>query len=214
VKVNIKTGDICQVEASDITESCEAKVTGDGTLKVSDTQDGFQFLWFHIGDFDNPDSRITVYLPADFLAEDVNVNSGAGTVSIESLHVEKLAISAGAGSITGKNLSADQVKVEGGIGSIKLQDVNFTDTDLNCGVGSMNISGQLNGRNKVECGIGGVNLDLTGNVDDYDIHVQSGIGAVRLNGSKLSENYTTDHNADNSITVDGGIGDVNININE
>jgi hypothetical protein len=213
-KLIIKTGDTFKVEAVNVSDSFEAKVTNDGTLKISDSHNDSQFLWFHFGGFDDPNSTVTVYLPAVFVAEDTNIESGAGSVNIEHLYTEELTISAGAGSISGNGITAEKTKIEGGFGSISFSDVNFTDTDLDCGVGSVNSNGVLTGGNQVNCGIGDVVLNLDGNVQDYNMEVDSGIGTISLNGKKLSDNYRLDNDADNSIKIDGGIGKVVINIGQ
>lgn len=211
-KLNIKTGDEFKVEAVNVSSDFEAKVTGNGTLSISDENHYFEFLWFHIGGFNHPNSIITLYLPADFVAEDAKISSGAGSVSVESLHADELDISAGAGSISGSDISADRVKVDGGVGSVSLNNVIFNNGDFNCGVGNLNMEGVLTGKNKIDCGVGEVDLNLQGNAEDYDLDVNSGIGSIRLNGVKLKDGYKTDNDADNSIKIDGGVGNVNIDI--
>jgi hypothetical protein len=213
-KLTIKAGNEFKVEAENVSSGFDARVTGNGTLKITDDNRFFQFLWFHIGSFNNPDSKITLYLPADFVSEDAKIESGAGSVSVESLQSEKLDISAGAGNITGGNITADKVKIDGGIGSVTLNHVNFNDSDFNCGVGSLDIEGVLTGKNKLDCGVGEVELHLTGNAADYDLDVDSGIGTVRVNGDRVRDGYKTDNNAPNSIKEDGGIGNVNIDIRQ
>lgn len=211
-KLTIKTGDEFKIEAENVSSDFEAKVTGNGTLSISDDNHFFRFLWFHIGGFNNPDSRITLYIPADFTAKDAKIDSGAGSVSIESLRADYLEVSAGAGNITGNDISANKVKIDGGVGSVSLNAVNFNNGDYDCGVGSLSIEGTLTGRNKIDCGVGDVDLNLTGNAEDYDLDVDSGIGSVRINGQKVKDGYKTDNNADNSIIIDGGVGNVRINI--
>lgn len=213
-KLIIRPGDSFKVEAVNVSDSFEARVTDSGTLKISDNRHDFQFFFFHFGGFNNPNSKITVYLPADFMAEEANINSGAGSVSIEQLNAERLTISAGAGSISGDYISGSRVKIEGGVGSISLKNVNFSDADLQCGVGSVHIDGVIKGRSQVNSGIGDVVLNLKGNAEDYNMNVNSGIGAITLNGMKLHDNYKSDYDASNSIKIDGGIGKVEINITE
>ncbi|HWT74060.1 MAG TPA: DUF4097 family beta strand repeat-containing protein [Mobilitalea sp.] len=211
-KLIIKTGDSIKVEAENVTEDFVAKVNSNGTLTISDSQNKGHFLWFNINGFQDPNSVVTLYLPSDFVAKDTNINSGAGSVTVEGLHSGYLMISAGAGNISGDGVSAEKVKIDGGVGSVTLQNVNFSDADFNCGVGSLDIQGVLLGNNKIDCGVGGVDLDLTGNVDDYDLDINSGIGTIRLNGDKISDEYMSNKDAANSIKIDGGVGDVKIQI--
>ncbi len=211
-KLIIKTGNEFKVEGKDVSEGFSAKVSSDGTLEISDDESRFEFLWFDFNGFNNPNSKITVYLPEDFIARDTLIDTGAGTVNMEGLHTEYLMISAGAGSISGSNITAEEVEIDGGIGSVTFTDINFEDADFNCGVGNLKIDGILLGETTLDCGVGNVDLNLAGDVDDYDLEVDSGVGTIRLNGKKVSDEYETDKNAPNFIEISGGVGDVSIDI--
>lgn len=213
-KLEIRQGNEFKVEAEDVSEGFVAEVSNNGTLRISDDDSHFGFLWFNFSGFNNPNSKIVVYLPDSFIAEEATIDSGAGSVLMEGLYADNLEISAGAGTISGEDISADKVTIDGGVGSVTLKNVDFNDTYLNCGVGNVKLDGILIGHTEVDCGVGSVNLDLLGDVDDYDLEVDSGVGTIRLNGEKISDDYETDKNAPNSISIDGGVGDVKININE
>ncbi len=212
-ELRIETGDTFRVEAEDVLEGFEAEVKNDGELCVTDNESDFRFFGFHLNGINNPSSKITIYVPENFYADEVKVESGAGTVNIDQLSTDYLYISAGAGNITVNNVSAGKVKMDGGVGSVNFRDVNFTDADFICGVGGLNLSGVLLGDNKFDCGVGSVDLDLTGNLSDYDLDIDSGVGNIRVNGDKVSENELRNRSAANSIEVEGGVGDVSIDIN-
>lgn len=213
-KLDIKTGDTFRVVAENVSASFEAKVTGDGRLKISDDhRDGLFFL-FYIGGFGKRSSRITVYLPEDFIAEEADLDTGAGAVTIEGLNAEKLKISTGAGGLIGEAISAEKAEINGGVGSLILNDVKLSNANIDCGVGTVSIQGTMLGENKVDCGIGEVVLDLSGNADDYDMNIDAGLGSIRLNGKKISGDYDKDNHAAHSLKVDGGVGSVTIDITE
>ncbi len=210
--LKIVEGDTFRVEGIDVFEGFNAEVDGNGTLMVSDNESGFHFFGIDFNGFNSPNSKITVYVPADFVADEVRIETGAGAVTLESLSADYLYISAGAGNIKGSSLIAEKVKFEGGVGSINLEDVNFKNTSFECGVGNVSISGVLLEDNKFDCGVGEVDLELSGNVNDYDLDIDSGVGTVRVNGKKIEEQEHTNRSADNSIEVDGGVGGVRIDI--
>jgi hypothetical protein len=213
-ELKIRIGDTFKVEAENVSENFEAKVNSNGKLTIRENRNKIEFFWFQFDGFNSPNSKITVYLPVDFVAEEAKINTGAGTVSVEGLKAEYLLISAGAGNISGSNLVADEVKIEGGVGNVNFSDVNFADADFDCGVGNLYIEGVLLGENKIDCGVGEVDLDLKGDVDDYDLDIDSGVGTVRLNGEKIRDSRNSNSGADNSIKVDGGVGNVKINIED
>jgi DUF4097 and DUF4098 domain-containing protein YvlB len=209
----IKIGETFKIEAQNVPESFEAKVDSNGELTIRENKNRVHFLWFNFNGFGSINSKITLYLPANFVAEEVKIDTGAGSVTVEDLHTEYLSISAGAGNISGRNITAEEVKVEGGVGNVNLNEVNFKDAEFDCGVGNLAIEGILVGDNKIDCGVGEVDLNLKGDIKDYDLDIDSGVGSVRVNGEKISE-LDNNNDADHSIKVDGGVGNVKIDIKE
>jgi DUF4097 and DUF4098 domain-containing protein YvlB len=211
--LKIETGDTFRVEAEDVLEGFKAEVKNDGELYVTDNDSDIRFFGFHFNGINNPNSKITIYVPEDFNAEEIKIESGAGTVSIDRLNTDYLYILAGAGNINADSITASEVKMDGGVGSVNFNDVNFTDADFSCGVGGVNVSGVMLGDNKFDCGVGSVDLNLTGDIADYDLDIDSGVGNIRVNGDKVRESELRNRSAANSIEVEGGVGDVNIDIN-
>jgi DUF4097 and DUF4098 domain-containing protein YvlB len=212
LRIETSDSDTFRVEARNVFEDFEAALKNDGELYVTDNKSEFQFFGLHINGINNPNSKITIYIPEDFYAEEVKIDSGAGSVRIDRLNTEYLYISAGAGNIKADNVTASEVKMDGGVGSVNFSDVNFTDADIDCGVGNLTISGVMLGDNKFDCGVGSVDLDLTGDIADYDLDIDSGVGSVRVNGRKVQDNELRNRSAANSIEVDGGVGGVTIDI--
>lgn len=209
-ELHITTGDTFRVKAQNVSESFLAEVTGKKTLTVSERSKGFFFLWFEFDGFRRSDSKVTVYLPDNFIADEVKIDSGAGNVNIDALVADKLNINAGTGNIQGSSLSAEEVDIDGGVGNITLTDIDFRDTVFDSGIGNMKLKGMLTGDNKFDCGIGDVDLELKGRREDYRLDIDSGIGTIRLDGDKVSDNYKNRYKADHFIEIDGGIGNVRI----
>ncbi|NLO08690.1 MAG: DUF4097 domain-containing protein [Clostridiales bacterium] len=207
-KLNVRPGSGFKVEASNVSDRFRAEVVN-GTLIIDEPDFMRRFLWFNFGT-SREKSVITVYVPEDFQAKRIEIDSGAGNVNLENLTTDYLKINAGVGEIYGKNLTAMRVDADGGVGEMKLLDVNFTDVDFSSGVGSIDIEGMIFGKADFECGIGSVRISLKGARDDYALKVNAGLGNVRINGDKVSGEYRDNFKADNTISIEGGIGDVNI----
>ena len=206
--LEIRTGDTFRVEGSKVTEGFQAELTENGTLVVSEHHKN-RFLGFDFDWFSSPNSKITVYLPADFVAERAKLETGAGNTVIEALRAEELTISAGAGNLNGDQIVAEKVILDSGVGSFTLTGVSFHNAEIDCGVGSLRIEGELLGHSKIDCGVGDVKLDLVGSREDYSLDVDAGVGSVRVNGEKLSGSDTNEY-AEHSLKVDGGVGKVSI----
>ncbi len=206
--LNIKIGDIFRVEAENVLETFTAEVSDGGTLKISE-YDKHGFLWFDFNWLSTRKSNITVYIPADFVAEEVKLRSGAGNVTIEALRAENLMIECGIGDLKGYNIAAEKTKVDGGVGNLTLTNVNLKNANIDCGIGEVRIEGKLLGDSKIDCGVGGIDIDITGRREDYDLDVDAGVGTIRVDGKKHSDSDNS-RKSEHSIKVDGGIGKVRI----
>lgn len=207
----IVPSDTFQVEASNVLDSFKAKVSSSGTLIIS--EESFNPLqWINFGNMKSYKSKITVYIPEDFIAKKVSIDSGAGNVVIDALKTKQLILDAGAGNISGSYIEADDVEIDGGVGNITLTEVRFNHTDIDNGVGNLRMEGILLGENRIDCGVGDVNLNLVGREEEYNIKIDSGVGNIRVNGTKV-KNINSNQGAKNSIHIDGGVGNVSVDIN-
>ncbi|TAH74900.1 MAG: hypothetical protein EWM47_01080 [Anaerolineaceae bacterium] len=207
-KLTVKPGNGFRVEATNVSELFRAEVVN-GTLVIKEPDFMKRFLWFNFGT-SRFKSVITVYVPEDFNAKRIKIDSGVGAVYLENLTTERLSINAGVGDIQGNGLTAMRVDVDGGVGNIDLTDVNFTDVDLDSGVGNIKIEGRIFGRSDFEGGVGNIRIQLNGAREDYILRVNAGLGSIRVNGEKVSGKYNDNYQADNTIRIEGGVGEVDI----
>ncbi len=207
-KLIVKSGSEFRVEASNVSEDFRAEVVNN-TLIIDEPDFMRKFLWFDFGT-SRIKSSITVYVPEDFNATRIEIDSGAGTVDLEDLTTQRLIINAGVGDVHGKNLTAMKVDAEGGVGNMNLVDVNFTDVSFDCGVGNINVEGMIFGRSDFDCGVGNVHIRIKGQRDIYALKVNSALGSVSVNGKKISREYYDKYNSDNTLMISGGVGDVDI----
>lgn len=212
--LNIKQGSGNKVEvvAENVNEDIVIDRNFSGELRIKSR---FNFWNFFDGKRKiGSKSVITIYIPEDFVADKVRLDAGAGNIYIDTLKTEKLDVNAGAGNINGSMIRADEVKLDGGVGDITFEDAEFSDADIDSGVGNVNIQGNLYGKNKIDCGVGNVTLDLLQSPDDYDLTVDKGMGSIHINGEKYSSLNWNNRKADNSLDIDGGVGNIDINFKE
>ncbi len=207
-KLVITTGREFRVEATNVSDRFRAEVVK-GTLVIDEPDFARWFQWLDMGR-NHRKSLITVYVPEDFNAKRIKIDSGAGEVRLENLSTQRLSINAGVGDVYGEGLQATNVDADGGVGNINLVDVDFMDVDFNSGVGNINIEGKILGKSEFDCGVGNVKIKLKAAREDYELKVDSGLGSVRVNGKKVSGDYNDNYRAENVIRIDGGIGDVDI----
>lgn len=204
--ITLQTGDVFKVEGANLPENLD--VTFDkGELSIEDNH----FLFNFIRPSQSP--RLTVTIPEDTQLKTLELDLGAGQGKLSQISTKDLIIKQGAGEIVANKIKADSGKLEGGAGAIHFSDVKLNDFDIDGGVGLIDVQGNISGNMKVDCGIGQTELEISGNVDDYFISADPGLGSITVNDRKISENGFGFKSAPNHIDIDGGVGAVNLTIN-
>jgi len=184
------------VKAENVSETGFKCEQSGNTLNISYNPNTIKFGFLSLPAFvaepfwSNNNPVITIYIPDDKLFEELHFGGGVGDVEIERIQAKSFVIDGGLGSYDVKDIYAESLKIRGGVGDAK-------------------IGGTIFGDIKIDGGVGSVMLNLKGELSDYNIKANSGIGDVSVNGKRPSENSRGIY----TIRIDGGVGDVNININ-
>ena len=152
---------------------------------------------------------IDIDIPESMVFDKFKIDGGVGSYDIEYVNTNSLTMDGGVGKVTIRSSRIDNLKVDAGVGSIDING-DIGEMKLGVGVGSVSVRGSISRDIKVDGGVGGVILDLAGNINNYDVKAESGIGAVRINGEK-GDTYRN-KGAPYKLRVDGGIGGINVNI--
>lgn len=174
-----------------------------GTLKIKEKSNWFLNIKIV--------PEITVYIPYSNKLKNLNINSGAGTVDIMNISAERFDFNQGAGRLIIDSSSFKEINIDGGVGEIVIENSYLNDLDLESGVGKTTISSFISGLSEIESGVGEVNLNLLGNLSDYRIETEKGIGAIKINGENQPNN-TILGTGENRLDVKSGIGSININV--
>ena len=154
--------------------------------------------------------ELVITLPNDFLFTNVSINTGAGSVFLESLKTNYLDLEMGAGKVTINNLEvSDECFLNGGAGSMEILDGLINNLDLDVGVGKFSLTSLLTGNNKIDAGVGELNLNILNQKADYKIEVNKGIGSILIDSVSISDGEIVG-NGSNTIYVDGGVGKIDI----
>lgn len=205
--LTIKTGTSFEIIGKDVSEEFIAEVDSNGTLHLKDKNS-----IIHIFDHDtNFGSNITLTIPEGFYANSVEIDCGFGNISISDLSTKELEINGGAGNIIGTNLNSEKVSIDGGAGDIEFRNILFQNVDVDSGIGDIIFEGELLGDNIIDCGVGDIELMLKGNSDLYNLSIDSGLGNIYVDGKKYSDLNWNNVTAENSIEINGGVGDIDLN---
>lgn len=160
--------------------------------------------------FNNENTNLIIYLPTTYTFNDVELENGAGKIDIDYLKTRTLELDLGAGKVDIDNLTVtNNTSIDGGAGEINITNSILHNLELDMGVGKVILNAKLNGNNEINCGIGELDLNLIGNLNNYKIKIDKGIGNASINNEKVESNtyYGTGFNI---IDVDGGIGSIDI----
>jgi len=215
VEISKYEGSGIAVKAENIVETdFKCSLDKNGVLEISYNPDAIKFgfisLPSFIFDWKNKSPVISVYIPDGKMFDEVKFDGGVGSVNAEQINARSLIIGGGVGEYNIKDMITENLKIDGGVGSVKINGIINGDTKIDAGVGEIKITGQANGNIKLNTGVGNATLDLTGNINDYNIKADRGIGSIRLNGNKMPDSIQNDGKY--NIDIDAGVGSININI--
>lgn len=167
-------------------------------------------------------------VPAKKLFKTLNIENAFGVLNIKDIKTEVLKFQAGAGKSYFENISAERLDLEGGvgnihfdtteskrstiqsgIGSVSVSDSCFANLDFQGGIGNFTFSGRIPGSSKIEAGIGNIEIKINDKKENYKMEVNNGIGLVSIDG-KSAKYFENNRNAENTIKLDAGIGNVKI----
>lgn len=158
-------------------------------------------------------NKVIITIPEDKIFNKVKIDLGAGNFNVDNFASLYLDIDAGAGNINANNLSVtEEFEIDGGAGNITILNSQVNNMNLDNGVGEFKFEGMLFGNNDIDMGVGNVTLNLTTDLDLYNIEIDKGIGNIIINNEKIKGDYNN-KNIQNtkSIKIDGGVGNISIN---
>lgn len=194
-KLSIKHGNIFKVESNDKNIYCQK--SGD-SIQIRDKSNNLR----------NKSKEVIIYIPDDFVFEDVNITTGAGKLDIEFLLTKNLSFDVGAGSAIIKELTVlEKSKINGGAGNFEIRSGTVNNLKLNVGAGKTEVEAEILGNSKIEAGVGKLDLCLIG--DDYKIETDNAIGIVKINGDTVPKD-SKHGDGNNLVKVEGGMGAIDI----
>ena len=149
---------------------------------------------------------LTIYVPAGMAFDNVNIKTGAGRFTVDSLSAATIGFELGAGDVTISKLIAEKsANIEGGAGRITISDGAIKNLDLEMGLGQLNLTSALTGDCNLDSGVGEMNVTLLGSKDDYELDIEKGIGNITVDGKNVTD-FGSSGNGSNEVDIHGGVG--------
>ena len=156
---------------------------------------------------------LTIYVPVGTVFDNVNIKTGAGRFTVDSLSAASIGFELGAGDVTISKLIAEKsANIEGGAGRITISDGAIKNLDLEMGLGQLNLTSALTGDCNLDSGVGEMNVTLLGSKDDYELDIEKGIGNITVDGKNVTD-FGSSGNGTNEVDIHGGVGAINVRFN-
>ncbi len=195
----VKTGDSLKVETNNNNIQC---IENNKQLKIEEKEHD----WF----WRNNEGDLIIYIPVNIQFNEIEIDTGAGKISIEDMQTHRLDLNLGAGETEIKNLTVtEDCKIESGTGLTNIESSIIKNIDLKLGVGEVNLETLLEGKSEIDAGIGSLNITLQGEKENYKIRAEKGLGQIKVDGNDLSSSQTFG-SGENYIEIDGGIGSIDV----
>ncbi len=199
--INIKQGSTFKIE----TNNDFINIIEEGrTLKIEE-KTHFNY-WFA------KDLFIDVYIPENFKFREVDIENGAGLLTIDSLNTGVLDLELGAGLSDLKNINATgSAQIDIGAGKLNLKNSTFNNLDLSVGAGSCEADSiKIYGNNDFEIGMGKLSATLDQSAEEFNFDVEKGIGAMTIDNKEITKNAIYG-NGKNRLSIENGVGSSTIN---
>lgn len=157
---------------------------------------------------------VVLTVPEDFVFRDVDIETGAGKVEIDTLSANTLSMELGAGSTQiGCLNAATRGNVSTGAGMLVVRDGKLHNLSMEIGTGRLELTGCLTGKSRLDFGLGEAELTLLGSREEYRIQFEKGIGSGTLDGKEMSGGSVYGSGV-NRLDIDGGIGALRIHFRD
>lgn len=154
-------------------------------------------------------AEVVLTIPKDLVFDRVELDTGAGVVTIENLEAKAVDLDLGAGKVEISRLVAtEEADVDGGVGSLTISSGEIRNLDLDMGVGKLKLAARLTGWSKLDMGVGSAEFTLT-DQESYRISVDKGLGEITIAG-QIVEDGAVFGSGETSVSVNGGVGSVRI----
>lgn len=213
VNINRSSGSEITIDAKDIIEENFTSEIVNDTLEVSYRQRRSALGFISIPGITTGRRTpvININIPEGMIFENVDIDGGVGEYNIEYIHADSLVLSSGVGKINVSDSRIDRLRVDAGVGETNIRG-DIGEMNISGGIGRITVTGSVARDIRVNGGVGEIRLDLAGDISNYNVSADSGIGAVRINGER-ADYFIRNTNAPYRLTASGGVGSITININ-
>lgn len=153
---------------------------------------------------------VTFYVPEESSFSNVEIELGAGKITMPKLVAENVSLEIGAGVLLLEHLQAKEVEASVGAGSIELTGLSVEEFRGSVGMGSLHASGSFQGNVSADCSMGKLEIQVTeGSFEDYNYDVECAMGEMKVGDrswNKIAAEEEIDHKAKRNMKLVCAVG--------
>lgn len=177
----------------------------DGVLKIADEAKS---------NSNYSNAILTLYVPNGTVFDDVDIETGAAKMTVDTLSASSIELKLGAGDVRFESLNASsEVDIEGGAGQITIVSGTLNDLSLEMGMGELNLTAAVLGESDLKFGVGESNVTLIGSKNDYKVDIEKGLGNITVDEKTVTD-FGSSGNGQNYVEIEGGVGAINLKFQE
>ncbi len=175
-------------------------------------------------------SKYEITLPENLSLDDVEIDSGACSISVDELQAKNIDIDIGAGEIRFEKLNCDGLSADIGMGEVRIDELYVRDSaviELNMGevriedgecrnvetevnMGELRMGGKLEGENSFNCDMGEIYLNLAHPREYYAVTAEKAMGEIYIDGSEKGDYDSEPQNYRAEIEADVSMGEIHM----
>lgn len=228
----VKAGESFRVEAENIDLSSFVCEVENGTLRVVENWRGLWARGLLSGlVFSDYTPVVTIYIPADFHANRIELKVSAGELALCDLSADYFGLQMSAGTVDAGMVEASSAEVELSAGNAEIEGISATsaeinasagaitvdalsaaDLDLGVSAGAVSVYNITSERVSAECSAGKMNLSFLNPQDYYYIEMDISAGAVVIDGNSYSHgtSFLGSRDSKASIELETSAGQIDI----
>lgn len=159
--------------------------------------------------------EITVYIPENLILEELNLSVGGGEIDMKNVEIlaNDIDIELGAGLVEADYIECRKLEVEVGAGQAVLHNIVADTMGASVGMGDITLSGDIRKSLDVECAMGNADFELAGVEEDFNYDVECAAGNIDLGGSAysgLAMERTIDNGAEKHCSLECAMGNISV----
>lgn len=193
----------------------ELRIEGDTISLVQEIKGWsiFRFDFINLFRYWSEDNKVTVYVPEDASVEEVNFKTSNGKILVNgALTVDTLKLDTSNGTIEISDIkTVERADIHTSNGRVACAGTFAGRTDIKTSNGKVVLSGVYRGTTRCKTSNGAIEAELNNPRKDYNISAETSNGSIRVDGNKISDDFSEDNHAANDIDFDTSNGSVTLN---